>query len=292
MAVFLDRIKQDEVLVADGATGTNLHNMGLQAGIPPEELVMQQPDMLLDLASRFVEAGSDIILTCSFGGTSLRMKDTQYARQAVEINRRAASIARRAASKHTGVLVGGSMGPTGSLMKPYGPLEPELVREAYEEQAGALAEGGVDLLVIETMFALEEAEAAYSAARSVTDLPVVVSFSYDRGARTMMGVKPVDVINHFVKLGADLVGANCGTSLENMERVIREYREAQPETPLWIKPNAGLPRLVDGVPIYDVTPAMMGEAALKYVGMGARVLGGCCGNTPEHVAAIARALRQ
>jgi 5-methyltetrahydrofolate--homocysteine methyltransferase len=238
-----------------------------------------------------VDAGSDIILTCTFGGTSLRMSESKYGQQAAEVNRRAVGIARQAAAKRAGVFVGGSMGPTGLLMKPYGPLEPGQARKAYEEQARALAEGGVDLLVIETMFALEEADEAYNAARAVTTLPVVVSFSYDRGARTMMGVKPADVIRHFTGKGADMIGANCGTSLENMEKVIQEYQATLPEVPLWIKPNAGLPRMVEGVSTYDVTPEMMAWAAKKFAGMGARVLGGCCGNTPEHVAAIARAIR-
>jgi methionine synthase I (cobalamin-dependent) len=292
MATFIDRIKQGEMLISDGATGTNLLAMGLKPGTPPENIVMERPEMLLELASRFVDAGSDIILTCTFGGTSLRMKDSPYAGQVEDVNRRAAGIARQAATKRVNVLVGGSMGPTGQLFKPYGPLEPEQARKAYMQQAAALTESGVDLLVIETMFALDEADAAYEAARAVTMLPVVVSFSYDRGARTMMGLTATDVINHFTEKGADLVGANCGTSLENMEQVIREYQKTQPKMPLWIKPNAGLPRLVDEVSIYDVTPEMIGTAALKFAGMGARVLGGCCGNTPEHVAAIAQMLKQ
>jgi 5-methyltetrahydrofolate--homocysteine methyltransferase len=292
MAAFIDRINQGEVLIADGATGTNLHAMGLKAGIPPEDLVMEQPEKLFELANRFVAAGSDIILTCTFGGTSLRLNDSKYAGQVAEVNRRAAGIARQAASKRADVLVGGSIGPTGLLMKPYGPLEPGQAREAYEEQARALAEGGVDLLVIETMFAMEEADAAYDAARAVTKLPVVVSFSYDRGVRTMMGVKPADVIRHFIDKGADMVGANCGTSLENMEKVIQEYQATLPAVPLWIKPNAGLPRMVEGISTYDVTPEMMAEAAKKFAGMGAKVLGGCCGNTPEHVAAIAHAIKK
>jgi|WetSurSiteA1Bulk_404760.scaffolds.fasta_scaffold01869_9 5-methyltetrahydrofolate--homocysteine methyltransferase len=292
MAAFIDRINKGEILVSDGATGTNLQSMGLKPGIPPEDLIMDKPAPLLELASKFVAAGADIILTCTFGGTSLRMRDSQYARQSAEINRRAAGIARQAAGRRDGVLVGGSIGPTGQLLQPYGPLDPVQVYEAYKEQAAALAEGGVDLLVIETMFALEEADAAYEAARDVTELPVVVSFSYDRGARTMMGVRPADVIKHYSEKGADLVGANCGTSLESMEQVLREYREAQPEMPIWIKPNAGLPRLVEGVSVYDVTPEMMSKAAVKFAGMGARVLGGCCGNTPEHVAAIAQSVKQ
>ena len=292
MATFVERINHGDVLTADGATGTNLHAMGLKAGTPPEDLVMEQPEKLLELANRFVDAGSDIILTCTFGGTSLRMNESKYGQQAAEVNRRAAGIALQAAKKHTEVLVGGSMGPTGLLMKPYGPLEPGKARESYEEQAGALAEGGVDLLVIETMFALEEADAAYDAARAVTKLPIVVSFSYDRGVRTMMGVKPADVIRHFFDKGADMVGANCGTSLENMEKVIQEYQATLPAVPLWIKPNAGLPRLVEGISTYDVTPEMMAESAKKFAGMGAKVLGGCCGNTPAHMAAIAKTIKK
>jgi 5-methyltetrahydrofolate--homocysteine methyltransferase len=150
----------------------------------------------------------------------------------------------------------------------------------------------VDLLVIETMFAFDEADAAFKAARAVTDLPIVVSFSYDRGVRTMMGVKPAEMIKRYKEMGAALVGANCGTSLENMEKVAQEYAAAEPGFPLWIKPNAGLPRMVDGDTVFDVLPGQMGEFARKYAALGARVVGGCCGNTPEHVAAISKAVNQ
>lgn len=294
MNKFLERLNSGEVLVADGATGTNLQKMGLRPGTPPEELVFDQPDLLLQLERAFVEAGSDIILTCTFGGTRLRMKDSKYADRVSEINRRAAGLARQAASARTGVLVAGSMGPTGALMKPYGPLTPEEVTAAYAEQAQALAEGGVDLLLIETMFALEEASAAFEGTRSVTDLPIVVSFSFDRGVRTMMGVKPTDVIKTYQAKGAEMVGGNCGTTLENMEKVIQEYAAAAPGFPLWAKPNAGLPRMdaETNTAIYDVTPEQMAEFARRYVAAGARVVGGCCGSTPEHVAAIARAVKQ
>jgi 5-methyltetrahydrofolate--homocysteine methyltransferase len=151
--------------------------------------------------------------------------------------------------------------------------------------------GGVDLLVIETMFAFDEADAAFTAARAITDLPIVVSFSYDRGVRTMMGVKPAVMIKHYIELGVVLVGANCGTTLENMEKVLQEYTAAEPGFPLWVKPNAGLPRMQDGETVFDITPEQMGEFALKSVGLGARVVGGCCGNTPEHIAAIAKAVK-
>ncbi|MFH1523448.1 MAG: homocysteine S-methyltransferase family protein [Chloroflexota bacterium] len=291
MNKFLERLQSGEILVADGSTGASLHKMGLQPGIPPEDLVLDQPEMVLQLASGFVDAGSDIILTDTFGGTRLRMKESKYVDRAPEINTRAAELARQAASARTGVLVAGSIGPTSQLMKPYGQLTVEEATATFTEQAKALAEGGVDLLVIETMFAFEEADAAFMGARSVTDLPIVVSFSYDRGVRTMMGVKPTDMFKHYQEMGAVMIGANCGTTLENMEKVLQEYVTTQSDFPLWAKPNAGLPHLVDGVTVFDVTPEQMAEYAKKYVAMGVRVVGGCCGNLPEHIAAIVKAVK-
>ena len=292
MNKFLERIQSGEILVADGATGTNLQMLGIQPGTPPEELVLDQPDLVLQLEKAFVAAGSDLVLTCTFGGTSLRLKESKYAPRAAEINRRAAELARQAASTRDGTLVAGSIGPTGMLLKPYGPLSAEEATSTFTDQARALAEGGVDLLVIETMFSFEEADAAFQGARSVTELPIVVSFSYDRGVRTIMGVKAADMFRHYQEMGAALIGANCGTSLENMEKIQAEYAAIDPAFPLWAKPNAGLPRLVDGNTVFDVTPEQMGAASLKYIALGARVVGGCCGNTPEHIAAIARAVKK
>ncbi len=293
MNKFLERLNTAETLVADGATGTNLQRMGLKAGTPPEDLVIDQPEVLLELSRSFVEAGSDILLTCTFGGTRLRMKDSRYVERVVEVNQRAVELACQAASDHEGVLVAGSMGPTGQLLKPFGPLTAEEARTAYAEQAGALARAGVDFLLIETMFALEEATAAFEGARSVTDLPLVVSFSYDRGTRTMMGVKPAQVMQTYKSMGASVVGGNCGTTLENMEKVVQEYALAAPGFPLWVKPNAGLPRMdpETNTAIYDVTPESMADYAKKFIAAGARVVGGCCGSTPEHLAAIARAVK-
>lgn len=294
MNKFQERLDAGEILVTDGATGSNLQKMGLKPGRPPEDLIIDNPEVILKLASSFVEAGSDIILTCTFGGTRLRMKDSKYQDRTPEVNLRAAEIARQAASKRSDVLVAGSMGPVGVLIKPYGPLEAEDVRATFAEQARALADGGVDLLLIETMFAFEETTAAFEGARSVTDLPIVVSFSYDRGTRSMMGVKPKDVINRYSEMGAAMVGANCGTTLENMDSVVREYAASLPGFPLWVKPNAGVPRMdietEQGV--YDMSPGDMAEYALRYVELGAKVVGGCCGNTAEHVAAIARAVKK
>jgi 5-methyltetrahydrofolate--homocysteine methyltransferase len=293
MNKFLERLNAGEILVADGATGSNLQKMGLKPGRPPEDLVIDSPDILLKLASSFVEAGSDIILTCTFGGTRMRMKDSKYQDRTPEVNIRAAELARKAASAREGVLVAGSMGPVGALIQPYGPLEAEDVKATFAEQAKALADGGVDFLLIETMFAFEETTAAFSGARSVSDLPIVVSFSYDRGTRSMMGVKPKDVIKKYTEMGAVMIGANCGTTLENMEAVVKEYAATVPNFPLWVKPNAGVPRMDIETEqgIYDMSPEDMAVYAQKYVELGARVVGGCCGNTPEHVAAIVRAVK-
>lgn len=288
--IFLKGLQAGETLVADGATGTNLQKVGLRAGMPPEAWVMERPEKILALEKSFVEAGSDIILTCTFGGTRLRLKDSPYAGRVAEVNQRAVEIARQATQAHPDVLVAGSMGPVGGLLKPYGLLTLEEVGAAYLEQAEALTGAGVDLLVIETQFSLEEAKAALEAARQAGDLPVVVSFSYDRGTRTMMGVKPSQVVQTFQPLGVTAIGANCGTTLENMEAIVKEYSETATGLVIWAKPNAGLPALGDdGAATYNVTPEQMGEFANRYIQAGARIVGGCCGSTPAHVAAIAGA---
>jgi 5-methyltetrahydrofolate--homocysteine methyltransferase len=295
MNKFLERLNSGEILVADGATGSNLQKMGLRPGQAPEDLIIDNPALLLKLESSFVEAGSDIILTCTFGGTRMRMKDSNYQDRTPEVNIRAAELAHRAAAAagRPNVLVAGSMGPLGTLIKPYGPLEAEQVHETFAEQAKALAEGGADLLLIETMFSFEETTAAYEGARSVTELPIVVSFSYDRGTRSMMGVKPMDVMKRYTEMGAEVVGANCGNTLENMEIVVKEYADTVPNFPIWAKPNAGIPRMdiQTEQAIYDMGPQDMAAYARKYVALGARIVGGCCGSTPEHVAAIVKAVK-
>jgi 5-methyltetrahydrofolate--homocysteine methyltransferase len=291
--VFLDRLASGKTLVSDGATGTNLQKVGLKPGMSPEVWVMEQPEKILELETAFVRAGSDIILTCTFGGTCLRLKDGDYAGRVAEVNQTAVELARKAASQGSGVLVAGSMGPVGGLIKPYGPLTVEEVTAAYLEQARALTEAGVDLLVIETQFSLEEAQAALAAARQAGDVPVVVSFSYDRGTCTMMGVKPSQVIKAFQPLGVAAIGANCGTTLENMEAIIKEYHDLAADLPIWAKPNAGMPELnARGETVFNITPQEMGEAALRNIAAGAGIVGGCCGSTPEHIARIVQSVKK
>jgi methionine synthase I (cobalamin-dependent) len=287
---FVDRLKTGEILIADGATATNYQQLGMAIGVAPEEWTVDQPEKVLGLHRAFIEAGSDIVLTNTFGATSLRLGESRCAGRALDLNRAAAALAREAASTSPGVLVAGSMGPTGMLMEPLGELTPAHAVDAYAEQAGALTEGGVDLLLLETFFALDEALAAIEGVRRASVLPLVVSFSFDRGTRTMMGLSPTQVIESIGPLGVAAIGANCGRSLQDMERVLHEFAALNAGIPLWIKPNAGLPRMVGDVARYDTAPAEMAEFARRFIDAGAQVVGGCCGSSPEHVRAIAASL--
>jgi 5-methyltetrahydrofolate--homocysteine methyltransferase len=183
------------------------------------------------------------------------------------------------------------MGPTGLLMDPLGELTPSAAADAYAEQAAALSQGGVDLLLLETFFALDEALAAIDGVRRASALPLVVSFSFDRGTRTMMGLSPAQVIEAIAPLGMAAIGANCGRSLEDMMHVVQEFAALNAGIPLWVKPNAGLPSMVGDIARYDTSPAEMGAYARRFLDAGAQVVGGCCGSAPEHVAAIAACKR-
>ncbi len=287
---FLDRLRAGEIFISDGATGTNLQARGLARGLAPEQWVLDNPEAIVQLHRDFVAAGANILLTSTFGGTALRLEHNDLQARATEINRRAVELARQASDGRP-VLVAGSLGPTGHLLEPLGPLTRDDAVKAYADQARWLAEGGADLLVIETQFDLVEAAAAVEGARSTTNLPLVCSFSFDMGRRTMMGVQPAQMAQEFTALGVDVIGVNCGRSLEENLVVLKAVRAAT-DRPVWFKPNAGLPRMGDDdAAIYDVTPAMMGEAAGHWLAAGAQIIGGCCGTTPEHLREIARAAK-
>jgi 5-methyltetrahydrofolate--homocysteine methyltransferase len=288
MPSFADLLAERPVLLADGATGTNYQDMGIEPGVAPEEWVVDAPERVRELHRRFVEAGSDLVLTCSFGATTPRLADGPLAGRTTEVNIRAAGLAREAVGDDR--LVAGSMGPTGQLIEPYGVLTREVCAEAYAEQAQALADGGVDLLVLETFFALEEALWAIEGVQGVTDLPLVASFSFDQGTHTMMGVSPADVVAAVEPLGVAALGANCGRSLDDTDAIVAEFLAAAPGIPLWVKPNAGVPRIVGDAVVYEAGPEALAEHVRAYADRGARIVGGCCGSTPEHIAAVARAL--
>jgi 5-methyltetrahydrofolate--homocysteine methyltransferase len=288
MPSFVELLAERPVLLADGATGTNYQNMGIEPGVAPEEWVVDAPEKVQELHGRFAEAGSDLVLTCSFGGSSLRLADEALHGRAVEVNRRAAELARAAVGD--AVLVAGSLGPTGHLTEPLGPLTRDLAVSTYAEQARALADGGVDLLVLETFFSLDEGLWALEGVKSASDLPLVVSYSFDQGTKTMMGLTPTQVVEAFAPLGIAAIGANCGKSLADTDAIVDELVAAADGLPLWVKPNAGVPRMVGDSVIYDAGPDDLAQHVRGYVDRGARIVGGCCGSTPEHIAAIAGAL--
>lgn len=285
---FRERLAAPGVIVADGATGSMMMAAGLPSGTPPEQWNLEAPDKVMALHRAYLEAGAELVLTNTFGGSPVKLEMYGLDGRTEEINRRAAELARQATGDAR--YVAGDIGPTGQLMAPFGPLTVEIATEAFARQAAALAEGGADLIWIETMSDLDEARAAVEGALQATDLPVVITMSFDHHRRTQMGVKPAQTARTFWELGVAAVGGNCGKALEDMAAVIEEMRHAVPEAALAAKPNAGLPRLVEMETVYDTTPEEMAAFARRYVEMGVKIVGGCCGSTPAHLAAIAAAV--
>ena len=265
-----------------------LQNHGLQAGRVPETWLFERPDAIRALHRSYIDAGADVILACSFGGTRYRLENDSLADRVFEVNRLAAQLARQEAGDR--VFVAGDMGPTGLLLAPLGPLASEEAAAAYAEQAGGLAEGGADFLLIETMSDLGEALAAIEGARRATDLPIACTFSFDTHGRTMMGTKPETVAKEIGPL-VEAVGANCGHDPTEYVHFMHAMRHAAPDSILWAKPNAGLPHMVGEDIGYDATPEQMGQLALHLREAGAQIIGGCCGTTPAHISAIVGALK-
>ena len=288
MTKFQDRLSQDGILVADGATGTTLQKAGLPSGMAPERWNLENPDAIRALHRGYVEAGADLILTNTFGGSRLRLEMEELGDQVCEINLAAARLAREIAGDRALVL--GDIGPTGQLMEPMGTLTYDLAVDVFAEQAGALAEGGADAILVETMSDLNEAKAAVEGARRATDLPILVTMSFDTHGRTMMGVKPEDAAKELWGMGIDAVGANCGRTLSENLEAIQQMREALPEATLIAKPNAGLPRMEGAESVYDVTPEIMVEYAGRFAALDVKIFGGCCGSPPDHIKVGSKAL--
>ena len=280
-------------LLADGATGTNYFAAGLETGDAPELWNIDHPERVAALHEAFLAAGSDIILTNSFGGTRHRLKLHKAEDRVAEINSAAAAIARRAADAcGREVVVAGSMGPTGEILAPIGPLSEEGAAEDFAEQGAALAAGGADVLWIETMSSEEELRAAIKGAERA-GLPYVCTLSFDTHGCTMMGVRPTRVarLMHELEPGPMAFGGNCGTGASELMAALLNMTEAvEPGDVLVAKSNCGIPEYVDGQIRYSGTPELMADYARLCLDAGVRVIGGCCGTTPEHVAAMHAAL--
>ena len=279
-------------LLADGATGTNFFHAGLETGYPPELWNVEYPDRVTTLHANFIAAGADIILTNSFGGTSFRLKLRQAENSVNALNLAAAGLARQAAdAAEKPVLVAGSMGPTGELFQPLGALTADAAEQAFAEQAFALAEGGADLLWIETMSSLEEVEAAVKGARR-TNLPVAATMTFDTAGRTMMGVTPAAYTEFATLLGLDAFGANCGIGPAELLDSVHKFKHREKKPAVIAKGNCGIPVYVDGKVHYHGTPELMADYAVLARDLGVKIIGGCCGTSPEHVRAMAQALNQ
>ena len=279
-------------LLADGATGTNLFNMGLESGDAPEFWNVDKPDNIRALYKGAVDAGSDIFLTNSFGGNASRLKLHDGQDRVREINRVAAELGREIAdTAGRPVVVAGSVGPTGEIMAPMGALTHELAVEMFHEQAEGLKEGGADVLWVETISAPEEYRAAAEAA-GLAGMPWCGTMSFDTAGRTMMGVTSADMATLVDKLdNAPLAfGANCGVGASDLLRTVLGFTAQGPEKPVIAKGNAGIPKYVDGHIHYDGTPELMADYAVLARDCGASIIGGCCGTTPEHLEKMREAL--
>lgn len=280
-------------ILLDGAMGTMLMDAGLEHGDPPEEWNLLHPEKVRRIHRAYIEAGSEIILTNSFGGTAIRLAMHNLDEQVFELNKAAAENARAEADQadHP-VLVAGSMGPTGQLIEPVGELTFQEAQQAFAEQAAGLEAGGVDLFWIETMSDLKEVQAAAAGIRSVSDLPISATMSFDTHGHTMMGVSPARAVEELGKLDLALIGANCGTGSDELIEAVAAMQEADPDLPLVAKANAGIPQVVDGQVVYNGTPALMADYAREVRRQGAALIGACCGSTPEHIQAMADALEK
>jgi 5-methyltetrahydrofolate--homocysteine methyltransferase len=280
--------------VADGATGSNFFGRGLEAGYPPDLWCVEKPDEVLWLHGAFLEAGADIILTNSFGANAPRLKLHRAEHRVAELNAAAAQLAREATRQHfedTGrqAVVAGSMGPTGELFEPMGTLTHTDTVAYFAEQAQALAEGGAEVIWIETMSSLEEVAAAAEAARA-TGLPVCATLTFDTARRSMMGVTPADYARFAAEIGLDMAGANCGVGPAELMDSTQGMIAAGIEIPVVAKGNCGIPQYVDGAIHFHGSPELMAQYALYARDAGATIIGGCCGTTPEHVKAMVSAL--
>lgn len=285
---FRELVKNGPVLL-DGATGTNLQKAGMPVGVCPEQWILENSEVLIDLQKQYVEAGTDILFAPTFTASRIKLKEYGLEDHLEEMNRKLVALSKEAA-KGTNALVAGDLTMTGEQLYPLGDLMFEDLVDVYKEQAKIIAEAGADLFVVETMMSLQECRAAVLAIREVCDLPVMVSLTYNEDGRTLYGTDPVTAVVVMQSLGADAVGMNCSTGPEAMLEPIAKMAEYA-AIPLLAKPNAGMPELIDGQTVFNVEPEEFAEVGKKLVEEGAAIIGGCCGTTPEHIRALKEAVK-
>jgi len=279
-------------ILADGAMGTMLFASGLQFGDPPEAWNVSHPEVVRRIHRGYLDAGSRIVMTNTFGGNRLRLRLHGLDSRVSELNRTAAILLRAEVDAAGGAaLVAGDIGPTGEIMAPLGTLDEDEATDVFAEQAAALIAGGVDLIWVETMSHLSEIEAAIRGARRASPtIPVIATMTFDTRGHTMMGVSPEQAARALLAAGANAIGGNCGNGPDELLPVIEKMRAVAPDAVLVAKSNAGMPELVDLRAVYRADPPTMAAAGVGFQGAGARIIGACCGSSPPHLAAMAEAL--
>ena len=290
MNKFLERLEQG-TLVIDGAMGTMLHARGIGFDKCFDELNITNPAAVADIHREYIEAGAQLVITNTFGANRYKLSKHGLQDDVVEINRAGVELAKRiVSSSFKDVLIAGDVGPLGVRIAPFGRVKPEEARSAFAEQVQALAEAGADLIVIETMSDLYEIQEAIKAAKSTSSLPVVATVTFTRDDVTLLGDDPTKVARTLHIAGADVIGVNCSGGPSQLLRILKQMKHAVPNGKFWVKPNAGWPEQVGGRIMYPADPEYFGEYALSLREAGANVVGGCCGTTPQHIAAMKKAL--
>lgn len=280
----LEELKQNKILLSDGAWGTLLQAKGLTPGECPELWNITHRPVILDIAESYLLAGSDIIETNSFGANIFKLSQYDLGDRVSEINNAAAAISREIAGNDRHVA--GSVGPTGKMLL-LGDVTEDEIYNAYRDQVVALESGGADIIIIETMSAVDEASLAVRAARENTKCTVIVTMTFSGSNngefRTMMGVSPEEMVIAMKEAGAHIIGSNCGNGIEDMIGIVKSIRATDKNIPVIVQPNAGVPELIDGKTIFRESPEMMASLVPELIKSGANIIGGCCGTTPDHI---------
>ncbi|MCJ7802525.1 MAG: homocysteine S-methyltransferase family protein [Candidatus Marinimicrobia bacterium] len=291
MTNFFEKLKQEKILVSDGAMGSLLFEKGLNPGDCPERFNLEHPKVLAEIAQAYLQAGADIIQTNTFGASPLKLSDYNLDDKTKEINQKAVEIVKQVVDSKA--FVSGSIGPTGKMLIPYGDIEPASMKDNYKKQSRALIESGVDLLCIETMTDLNEALIAIQSAREISlEIPIIATMTFDvipQGCVTIMGNGVAEVCTKLQEFGANVIGSNCGNGTKNMITIAKEFL-SNTELPIIIQSNAGIPTIVDDHVVYQETPEEFADFTKILLELGVSIIGGCCGTTPDHIKAIKQAV--